>query len=120
MSDAPAKTPRGWTTLYAVAFVVMLVAGLLLAIAARGFLDNLTLLWLSAGALPGRDRPRGAGVGAAEAGMRSRRRSVAAIAVLAFVTAACTGDGIRLQIDTATPTPSARPATAAQGCGSSP
>ena len=49
MSDAPAKTPRGWTTLYAVAFVVMLVAGLLLAIAARGFLDNLTLLWLSAG-----------------------------------------------------------------------
>ena len=49
MSDAPAKTPRGWTTLYAVAFVVMLAAGLLLAIAARGFLDNLTLLWLSAG-----------------------------------------------------------------------
>ena len=49
MSDAPAKTPRGWTTLYAVAFVVMVVAGLLLAIAARGFLDNLTLLWLSAG-----------------------------------------------------------------------
>ena len=49
MNDAPAKTPRGWTTLYAVAFVVMLVAGLLLAIAARGFLDNLTLLWLSAG-----------------------------------------------------------------------
>ena len=49
MSDAPAKTPRGWTTLYAVAFVVMLIAGLLLAIAARGFLDNLTLLWLSAG-----------------------------------------------------------------------
>ena len=49
MSDAPTKTPRGWTTLYAVAFVVMLVAGLLLAIAARGFLDNLTLLWLSAG-----------------------------------------------------------------------
>lgn len=39
--------------------------------------------------------------------MRSRRRSVAAIAVLAFITAACTGDGIRLQIDTATPTPSA-------------
>ena len=49
MSDAPARTPRGWTTLYAVAFVVMLVAGLLLAIAARGFLDNLTLLWVSAG-----------------------------------------------------------------------
>jgi len=49
VSDAPAKTPRGWTTLYAVAFVVMVVAGLLLAIAARGFLDNLTLLWVSAG-----------------------------------------------------------------------
>jgi len=49
VSDAPDKTPRGWTTLYAVAFVVMLVGGLLLAIAARGFLDNLTLLWLSAG-----------------------------------------------------------------------
>ena len=41
--------------------------------------------------------------------MRSRRRSVAAIAVLAIVTAACTGDGIRLQIDTATPTPSGLP-----------
>ena len=29
--------------------------------------------------------------------MRSRRRSVAEIAVLAFITAACTGDGIRLR-----------------------
>ena len=41
--------------------------------------------------------------------MRLRRRLVAAIAVLAFITAACTGDGIRLQIDTATPTPSVLP-----------
>ena len=49
MSVAAAKTPRFCNTLFAVAFVVMLVAGLLLAIAARGFLDNLALLWLSAG-----------------------------------------------------------------------
>jgi hypothetical protein len=49
VSESPAKAPRGWTTLYAAAFVVMLVAGLLLAIAVQGFLDNLTLLWLSAG-----------------------------------------------------------------------
>jgi hypothetical protein len=36
-------------TLYAVAFVVMLGAGGLLAIAARGFLRHPGLLWISAG-----------------------------------------------------------------------
>ena len=47
--------------------------------------------------------------------MRSRRRSVAAIAALAIVAAACTGDGIRLQIDTATPTPSVLPGNEGPG-----
>jgi hypothetical protein len=46
---APRKTPRGWLTLYAVAFVVMLVAGGLLGIAAREFLQNTWVLWLSTG-----------------------------------------------------------------------
>ncbi len=50
MSDAtPTKTPRGWLTLYAVAFVVMLAAGGLLGVAARDFLDNTGILWLSTG-----------------------------------------------------------------------
>ncbi len=49
MTHRPAGTPRGWTTLYVAAFVSMLVAGALLAVAARGFLDRLELLWISAG-----------------------------------------------------------------------
>jgi hypothetical protein len=36
-------------TLYGMAFVVMLVAGGLLAVAARGFLRHPGLLWISAG-----------------------------------------------------------------------
>jgi hypothetical protein len=47
MAHTPSKTPRGWLTLYAVAFVVMLVAGALLGIAARGFLTNTGLLLIS-------------------------------------------------------------------------
>ena len=49
MTEAPDRTPRGWMTLYGVAFVVMLVAGGLLAVAARGFLRHPGLLWISAG-----------------------------------------------------------------------
>ena len=53
MSDSAAETApiaqRGWLTLYAVAFVTMLVAGALLGIAARGFLTNTGLLLLSSG-----------------------------------------------------------------------
>ena len=45
---ALARTSRGWTTLYAIAFAIMLVAGLLLAISARGFLEHTELLWISA------------------------------------------------------------------------
>lgn len=50
MSDTtPTKTPRGWLTLYAVSFLVMLVAGALLGVAARDFLDNTGILYLSTG-----------------------------------------------------------------------
>ena len=44
----PAKTPRGWLSLYGVAFVLLLAAGLCAALAARTFLENLLLLKLSA------------------------------------------------------------------------
>ena len=46
---APTKTPRGRLAVYAAAFVVMLVAGALLGVAAREFLGNTGILWLSAG-----------------------------------------------------------------------
>lgn len=45
--DRPAK-PRGWLSLYVVAFVLLLAAGLLAALAARTFLEDLLLLKLSA------------------------------------------------------------------------
>jgi hypothetical protein len=44
----PAKRPRGWLSLYVVAFVLLLAAGLCAALAARTFLENLFLLKLSA------------------------------------------------------------------------
>lgn len=44
-----AARPRGWVSLYVVAFILMLGAGACLALAARGFLEDLWLLWLSAG-----------------------------------------------------------------------
>jgi hypothetical protein len=51
----PRKAPRGWLVLYAIAFVVMLTAGAMLAAAARDFLGNTSILWastvLSAGAI---------------------------------------------------------------------
>ena len=48
VTEAPAKPPRGWVTLYAVAFVLMLVAGLLIAVAGRSFLESTTPLLVSA------------------------------------------------------------------------
>ena len=48
MKEAPSEPPRGWVTLYAVAFVLMLVAGLLIAVAGRSFLESTTPLLVSA------------------------------------------------------------------------
>jgi hypothetical protein len=45
----PKGTARGWLTVYAAAFVVMISAGLLLGIAAREFLQNTAVLWFSTG-----------------------------------------------------------------------
>jgi hypothetical protein len=44
----PAKTPRGWMSLYVVAFALLLAAGLCASLAARTFLENLLVLKLSA------------------------------------------------------------------------
>jgi hypothetical protein len=41
------QRPRGWISLYGLAFVLMLAAGAALAIAGRGFLRDRSLLWLS-------------------------------------------------------------------------
>ncbi len=46
--SAAEKTPRGWLSLYAVAFGLLLAAGLSAALAARTFLEDLSLLKLSA------------------------------------------------------------------------
>ncbi len=55
MSDEQPASPRGSMALYAAAFVVMLGAGLFLALAARELLRENALLWasiaLSAGAV---------------------------------------------------------------------
>ncbi len=48
MTQASAKRPRGWVRLYAVSFVLMLVAGLLIAVALRGFLASTVPLVASA------------------------------------------------------------------------
>jgi len=48
VTEAPAKPPRGWVTLYAMAFVLMLVAGLLIAVAGSSFLESTTPLLVSA------------------------------------------------------------------------
>jgi hypothetical protein len=47
VSQAPAGGPRGSMALYGAAFVVMLVAGALLGLAAREFLRESGLLWAS-------------------------------------------------------------------------
>jgi hypothetical protein len=48
VTEAPAKPPRGWVTLYVAAFVLMLVAGVLIAVAGRSFLESTTPLLVSA------------------------------------------------------------------------
>ena len=48
MSDGSAgPRPRGWVSLYVVAFAVLLGAGAALGVSARGFLESMGLLWLS-------------------------------------------------------------------------
>jgi hypothetical protein len=47
VSARSGRPVRGWLTLYAVAFVLLVVAGLFVAMAARDFLSNLNLLWAS-------------------------------------------------------------------------
>ena len=48
MTEAPSKPPRGWVTLYAVAFVLMVTAGVLIAVASGDFLESTTPLLVSA------------------------------------------------------------------------
>jgi drug/metabolite transporter (DMT)-like permease len=48
--DAPAVRPRrGSVSLYAVAFALMGVAGIILVVASLGSLNSIGLLWISAG-----------------------------------------------------------------------
>ena len=55
MTDTEAPRPRGSLVLYAVAFVLMLAAGVALVMSAKGLLESTRLLWvssvLSAGAI---------------------------------------------------------------------
>ncbi len=46
---ARSKRPRGWASLYAVAFLLMLGAAATLGVAVRGFLASTTPLWVSTG-----------------------------------------------------------------------
>jgi hypothetical protein len=46
--DEP-RTPRGWVSLYAAAFVLMLTAGTVFAVATLGRLESLRLFRVSAG-----------------------------------------------------------------------
>lgn len=48
MTQSPESPPRGWVTLYAVAFILVLVAGLLIAVAGKSFLESTTPLVVSA------------------------------------------------------------------------
>jgi hypothetical protein len=47
VTDPAPSHQRGWVSIYLVAFAMLLGAGLVLAIAARGFLASIGLLWLS-------------------------------------------------------------------------
>ena len=50
VSDTPRSTrARGWASLYAVAFLLMLAAAATMGVAARGFLASTTPLWVSTG-----------------------------------------------------------------------
>jgi hypothetical protein len=48
-ADETPRRPRGWASLYAVAFLLMLAAGATLILAIRGFLESTGPLWLSIG-----------------------------------------------------------------------
>lgn len=48
VDDDAGKRARGWVSLYALAFVLMLGSAACMAVAARDFLSNLTLLRASA------------------------------------------------------------------------
>ena len=43
------RSRRGWVSLYAVAFALMGVAGIILVVASLGSLNSIGLLWVSAG-----------------------------------------------------------------------
>jgi drug/metabolite transporter (DMT)-like permease len=50
LDDAPAvRSRRGSVSLYAVAFALMAVAGIILVVASLGSLNSIRLLWVSAG-----------------------------------------------------------------------
>jgi len=38
---------RGWMSLYAAAFALLVAAGIVLLVSARGFLESIQLLWVS-------------------------------------------------------------------------
>jgi lysylphosphatidylglycerol synthetase-like protein (DUF2156 family) len=48
VTEDDGRKPRGWLSLYAASFVLMVVAGVVLVLAARDFLQSLTPLWISA------------------------------------------------------------------------
>ena len=49
MTDEASRRPRGWFSLYALSFLLMVAAGAVLLLAARDFLRSLAPLWISAG-----------------------------------------------------------------------
>jgi hypothetical protein len=48
VTEDASKPPRGWVTLYAAAFALMLTAGVLIAVASGDFLESTTPLLVSA------------------------------------------------------------------------
>jgi hypothetical protein len=46
-TDSHPRRPRGWVSLYAVAFVMLVGAGVAIALAAASLLRSTTLLWTS-------------------------------------------------------------------------
>lgn len=43
------RRPRGWMSLYLVAFGLLVASGVALAVSVRGFLESAGLLWVSVG-----------------------------------------------------------------------
>jgi hypothetical protein len=46
-ADPKISRARGWVSIYAVAFVLLVLAGAALVSAALGFLESMRLLWIS-------------------------------------------------------------------------